>query len=199
MEPEELKQLKLGDEIFIRARYKDRLRDGDVLFSHSITNVDDKEKEYAEWYTHPENVISSISSPVNVIKNTETAPKYDPCRRFKKGDEVRVVVWNGRTCRREGQVGFVVKDEEASGMVELSIDGWKNGVFYHACLLELVIPVEELEPYGIAENLHGWIVYKDNPGNVVANFNNMHPHAKEAAEAECARLNAEYRKEANNG
>lgn len=123
------------------------------------------------------------------------ALKYDPCRLFKKGDKVRVVAWNGRESMRDGEVGFVVKKEEASGMVELSIDGWKNGVFYHACNLELVTPVEELEPYSIEKNIHGWIVYKDNPGNIVANFNNTHPHAKEAAEAECARLNAEHRKE----
>ena len=202
MTNEEIKQLKPGDEIFIRARYKDRLRDGDVLFSHSITNADDKEKEYAEWYTHPENVISSLSSPENVIKNTETDPKYDPFRLFKKGDRVRIVKYAGRcyTTFWESFVGvemYVETSETAYSLPE--VETAKGLQPIDPAYLELVTPVEEWSPYGVEKNIHGWIVYKDNYGNVVANFNNTHPHAKEAAEAECARLNAEYRKGVCNG
>lgn len=68
MNAEELKQLKKGDEIFIRARFVNVLGDGDVMFSHSATNAYDKVVR-EDSYTHPENVI--ISPP---------APKREPYR-----------------------------------------------------------------------------------------------------------------------
>lgn len=56
MNAEELKQLKKGDEIFIRARFVNVLGDGDVMFSHSATNAYDKVVR-EESFTHPKNVI----------------------------------------------------------------------------------------------------------------------------------------------
>lgn len=56
MNAEELKQLKKGDEIFIRARFVNVLGDGDVMFSHSVTNAYDKVVR-EESFTHPKNVI----------------------------------------------------------------------------------------------------------------------------------------------
>lgn len=185
---EELKQLKRGDEIFIRAKYKKVCSDGDVCFSLFVTSVFG-EVAKGEGHTLPKNVI--------LPSELQTEPKYDPCRLFKKGDKVRVKNWNGRTTLRAGQFGFVVANEAANGMVELAIDGWENDIFYHACLLELVTPVEEMEPY-IVKKYHEFYAverrnnHKDRPATYDVDF---HPHAKEAAEAKCARLNAEYRKE----
>ena len=64
--------------------------------------------------------------------------------------------------------------------------------------LKLVTPVEELEPYYVKEISNGYRLMK-NDGNLLANYWENHPQAKAAAEAECARLNAEYRKERKNG
>lgn len=198
MNAEQLKELKKDDEIFIRARYERLLNCGDVSFSHSSTESRGREVS-AYGYTHPSNVI--LPSELQPAEK----PKYDPCRLFKKGDKVRIVRRNNRhfnleTCRCHNKIATVdcnEKDLNPDTPLRLEVEG--EYVYSDAAYLELITPVEELERYGIAENLHGWIVYKDNPGNVVANFNNIHPHAKEAAEAECARLNAEHRKEQPRG
>lgn len=141
--------------------------------------------------------------------------KYDPCRLFNKGDIVRVHDWNGRKTLRDGHVGFVAENEKSNGEVELSIDGWRNGVFYHACHLELVTPVEELEPYYIEEKDIEFQVrmkYEDKDclisvfrfKNIVEGYKQYYDmlptmkQASEAAESECKRRNDEYRKEQNN-
>lgn len=137
---------------------------------------------------------------VNGVKNTEIAPKYAPNRLFRKGDKVRVVEWNGRDIARVGQIGYVVSNE-CNSRVELSIDGWKNSVYYPACHLELVTPVEEREPYKVEESIFikdEWKVWKDGGDEtqtLIATYTLAHPNAKAAAEAECDRLNAEYGKE----
>lgn len=132
---------------------------------------------------------------------------YDPCRKFKKGDKVRVVEWQGRHIARVGQMGYVVADEK-NCIVELAIDGWTKDIFYPTCHLELVTPVEELNPYIVKEiredngeffEIVSYEVRKD--GRTVAEFfcNDTNAltrkQAKEGAEAECDRLNAEWRKE----
>lgn len=201
MNTEQLKQLKQGDEIFIRARYKEVTCDGDVLFSHSARNVcDDVVKTYD--YTHPKNVILPPS-----------APKYDPCRRFKKGDKVKRRTVDGRTDQEisEGIDLTVIYGEDKYGNVRVQNP---NGICIvtKSVFLELVTPVEELEPYTLEEEtayiddeecgiLH--IYYNYNGGrDKVRTFYENGPESwdsiKAAAEAERDRLNAEYRKEHNN-
>lgn len=124
--------------------------------------------------------------------NTEKTQKYDPCRKFRKGDMVRVVEWNGRDIARVGEIGHVVSDEHNS-RVELAIDGWTKEVYYPACHLKLVAPVEEQEPYFIEKSSNSYRLMNCN-GELLAHYWEDHPHAKVAAEAECKRLNAEYRK-----
>lgn len=129
------------------------------------------------------------------------APKYDPCRLFKKGDKVRVVEWNGRDIARVGQIGYVVSDERNS-KVELAIDGWTKDVYYPACHLELVTPVEELCPYSVRHNdAHAaYSIYGPYGLSAVNYFyGDRYPYSKHSAEAaayaECDRLNAAHRKE----
>jgi hypothetical protein len=63
------------------------------------------------------------------------------------------------------------------------------------CYLELVTPAKERPPYSVSEATVQYLVKEDNK-KVVAQFCKLyHPTAKAAAEAECDRLNAEYRKE----
>lgn len=161
-----------------------------------------------ESYTHQGNVI--LPPP---------APKYDPCRLFKKWDRVRPVVRYGRypDDGALANVTYVVVDDEKNGRVSIARHDGKSGYAHTvtALYLELVTPVEELEPFSVCQdaemecfevykceytegeegNEKVWKIvrttyfYGDNQGlRTLA-------EAKEAAEAECARLNAEYRKE----
>jgi hypothetical protein len=151
----------------------------------------------------------------NSIKNTESAPKYDPCRKFREGDIVRLVEWNGRKLwddikhlhRIYNEKGtFTVHDDEQGNDVVIVPDAYTENV-YCACpaCLELVAPVEERELYSVklrqeltADDTYPYCAVVDDEGNEAARFYcELYEagKARAAAEAECARLNAEYRKE----
>lgn len=142
------------------------------------------------------------ASPENGIKNTETAPKNDQNRKFRKGDKVRVVEWNGRnyydidhgTKLETGCLAEIWEDEEdeqLEGYVSVIYQGYIRSV--PPCYLELVTPVEEIAPYFVEK---GQISFRLKKGDkLLANYWPSHPNAQAAAEAECDRLNAEYRKE----
>ena len=142
--------------------------------------------------------VSPVSVPSNGIKNTEPTPKYDPCRKFRNGDRVRVVEErNDRIppiCGRiePGKV-YTVSGNEDGGDVMLEVEGKYDCISW--LWLDLVTPVEELEPYSVVNAHTHWDVTDKDMKTVVTYSKAYHPHAKEAAEAECARLNAEYRKE----
>lgn len=130
-----------------------------------------------------------------------TKPKYDPCRKLRRMDKVRVVERNGRIpiCFPVGriQVGDIVTvAENESGDVFIKVlteDGHEMMAPWF--MLELVTPVEELEPYSVSEATVQFLVKKDGK-QVVSQFCKLyHPNAKAAAEAERDRLNAEYREE----
>lgn len=133
---------------------------------------------------------------------TENKPKCDLTRLFKKGDKVRVVEWNGRCDGRDGEYlrgAFceVLNDEEKNYNVHLN----HNGSLYHidAAYLELVTPVEEVMPYRVKDDGGFYYIEKEDETYALCTFNKRsHPNAKAAADAECARLNAEWRKEQNN-
>ena len=144
------------------------------------------------------------AGPENGIKNTEPAPKYDPSRKFRKGDIVRHVPHNGRECPAMPLDEYyrvktltVVEDEDANHNVFVETQDGRNK-YIRFCFLELVTPVEEIEPYSVSEATVQYLVKKDNK-KVVAQFCKLyHPNAKAAAEAERDRLNAKHRKEQNN-
>lgn len=135
---------------------------------------------------------SSAFSPItpeNGTKNTAPAPKYDPCRLFKKGDRVRVVEYKGRnkTGVSTGEIGLIDKDEKGADVtVEVIFYGddlWEVDPAY----LELVTPVEEMEPYSIdPKNTNVLFKY----GKKIATFED-----DDEAQELCDRLNAEHRKE----
>ena len=141
-------------------------------------------------------------SPENGTKNTETAPKYDQNRLFRKGDRVRVAEYKGRCLKpfslKIGDVLTVSKDEPNDDTCVIWCKFYDRDFYLDPAYLELVTPVEELEPYFVQGFKGGYGVFHTRlqpEAEVCHYFNDMHPHAKEAAEAECARLNAEYRKE----
>ena len=148
-----------------------------------------------------------------IISMHGTAPKYDPCRLFKKGDRVEPTFWNGRPpvaseLRANSEFLphdgiYTVLSDERNSIAFIDYHG--KSVFIPVNHLELVTPVEELESYNVKllqdgvppDTYHYWAVM-DDMGHEVARFwceQYEAGKAKAAAEAECARLNAEYRKE----
>ena len=154
-------------------------------------------------------------SPANGIKNTENAPKYDQNRMFRKGDIVRLREYNGRkpydfwhkqVIKNYGaKLDTVLEDELDSGNVDIFQDAPIDEltVRVHSCHLELVTPVEELEPYRIGKSDYNGFVNIEKKGKIIAMIpygKELHEHKTEeqalaAAEAERDRLNAEHRKE----
>lgn len=127
-----------------------------------------------------------------------TAPKYDPCRKFRKGDKVQVKKRDGRCNGKDGEYlreAFctVFEDETQNELVRVL----HNATEYRLdpAYLELVTPVEELEPYSVKDSSDRYMVVDEKGAVIVMFYKARHPHAKAAAEAECDRLNAEYRKE----
>ena len=140
----------------------------------------------------------------NGTKNTEPAPKYDPCRLFKKGDKVRVVEYKGRNYTNvdTGKEGVVTRNETgADPAIEVAFaddDFWDVDPAY----LELVTPVEEQKEFFIEDEkeLPYYLIHFGRPRNfeLVAQLDRKY-YTLEQANAECDRLNAEYRKERENG
>lgn len=170
---EQIKKLEPGDILVIHTTFDHIDDEGDLWFA--CPQMFD---EHSIEYIHPK----CVSLPGETVEK----PKHDPCRLFKKGDEVRVVAWNGRDIARIGQIGRVVSDEHNS-RVELAIDGWTSSVYYPACHLELVTSVEELEPYSI-DPANTNVLFKR--GKKFATFED-----DDEAQELCDRLNAEWRKE----
>lgn len=131
-----------------------------------------------------------------------SSPKYDPCREFKEGDKVRVKrevhdrpVYIGEDAWEPldpDEIWSVEEDELETGWVHIKTS-CVHATVWHA-MLELVAPVEEQEPYSVGETTDYFSVDKDNE-EVSLYWKARHPHAKDAAEAECKRLTEEYRKE----
>jgi hypothetical protein len=132
----------------------------------------------------------------------ELAPKYDPCRKFRRGDIVRYVPHNGRECPAMPLDEYyrvktltVVEDEDANHRVLVETQDGRNK-YIMFCYLELVTPVEELEPFEVYHRPSEWCVIKTANDLIASIYNvDIHPNAKAAAEAERDRLNAEWRKE----
>ena len=120
---------------------------------------------------------------------------------------MRVVEWNGRmywdydhhTELTTGCICEVYEDEkreQEEGWVSVDYQGHNRSV--PPCFLELITPVEELEPYSVQESDAFDIVRE---GKIVMTIPFTEDdyytfeQAKAAAEAECDRLNTEYRKD----
>lgn len=158
-----------------------------------------------------------VGDPILIhgTENTESSPKHDPCRLFKKGDIVRLREYNGRkpydywhkqTIEHFGaKLDTVLEDELDSGNVDIFQDAPIDEltVRVHSCHLELVTPVEELEPYRVVwpENyqcvriMKGKRIHSSIPFREEECVYLTLEEALAAAEAERDRLNEEYRKE----
>lgn len=149
-------------------------------------------------------------------------PKHDPCREFRKGDKVRMVLRYGRYphCYRmhelivpSDSIGTVVRCE-SNGQVELKYEHGYNPIV-HFSFLELVTPVEELEPFYIidddADAEHPFFVIQNRKSTLSSgldeevmrflygqNYTADKDTVRKRAEAERDRLNEEWRKEQKN-
>lgn len=143
---------------------------------------------------------------ISIPDEPEEKPKYDPYRKVKKGDRVKPRIVYGRTpifgidgvAVDVSSGDFIVETDEGerpNGTVDVkSSDG--TIVTVDPVYLELITPVEELEPYSVQETMShdGWQIIRN--GLPLAIYDTRrHPNARAAAEAECTRLNAEYKKE----
>ena len=148
------------------------------------------------------------------ISLTPEKPKYDPCRKFKKGDIVDYRRRDGRdyeTVPDSEDYKFarvLDSEDDESGMVGVEFvaayggdDAYFLVPWYH---LQLVTPVEELEPYSVHESevarcfdiMREKLCVMSFPfGSKETGYYHDEPAAKAAAEAERDRLNEEWRKE----
>ena len=191
---EQIKNLKPGDVVNIWGLVNLPLRDGNILV----------ELRY-EFDNRILPAYKQISTEfISIPGEPEEKPKYDPCRLFRKGDIVRLKEWNGRCPALPEDWKFdnglfkVHEDEKFNSSVEITRENSKTVYIAPICFVELVTPVEELEPYNVHETEYLFRVMQVVEGGeqIVSEYRkSTHPHAKEAAEAECTRLNAEWRKE----
>ena len=190
---EQIKNLKEGDPIIIHTKFKYVDEDGDVNF--------------VAPYSYGGETCCFISS--KFVSLPSEKPKYDPTRLFKKGDKVKPAERHGRkTPKLNYKAEYTVtssEDDYGTVCVEYFNGEMPVSVSVPFYWLELVNPVEELELYSVRHNeAHAaWSIY--GPYNLSAVnyfYGERYPYteesAKAAAEAECDRLNAEWRKEHNN-
>ncbi|MBR5887978.1 MAG: hypothetical protein IKZ07_07210 [Akkermansia sp.] len=187
---EQIKKLKTDDKLLVHGKFVKAHDNGSILVSLFIKVWEASINELI--FFHP----SSLSLP-SEHGTLVPIPKYDPTRLFKKGDKVRVVEWNGRKVHDpiNGAVWTVNRNERDGGiahesiLVSLFYEDDKEGhiIDIPPCFLELVTPVEELEPYSI-DKANTNVLFKY--GLKFATFED-----DDEAQELCDRLNAEYRKE----
>lgn len=198
----QIKSLKKGDKLLAEVTFNSVFGDNDLICSAPLT-ASGRAVEAYNYYQ-----LSCLSLP-------PSPPKYDPARRLKKGDTVRLKVVNGRVpCHSDdgfdlpwnGVIYTVEMDEDKSASancVLLSCAELGLVVKTHVSHIELVTPVEELESFGVRYSTDRDCaeVYHRRYKNTVAAFyckcGITREQAEEHAEAERDRLNAERRKDNN--
>lgn len=199
---EQIKNLKPGDMVIIHGAFWSSTETGNIRV------------------TCPMEINSKIVQDSKCLHPTccylpEEGPKYDSKRLFKKGDVVRVVERDGRRPLRCKSVTightYTVNADEEGGRVILKNTDDRYSEDVEWCYLELVTPVEDTLPYYVVEQgiefqvrmkvededcLISTFRFK-NIVEAYRRYYDMLPSMKqsrEAAEAECERLNEEYRK-----
>ena len=207
-----IEDIKVGETYNVRMRVTYKEKDQVRVENPMVSVYGCEYMIISHKYIHaiPSCVSMPPEKPIEIFHTTEipeTYPKYDPCRKFRKGDMVRYCAPDGRIYADRGSLRehiknrdltHVVRDEQENGRVGVydPLDE-ENPYYVPAHSLELVTPVEELEPYCVRKYSTFYAVekynnHKDRPATYDIYF---HQNAKAAAEAECARLNEEYRKE----
>ncbi len=191
---EQLKNLKPGDIIDIRGFVNLPLCNGNILVELRY------EFDHRTLPAYQRISTEFISLPPE-------QPKHDPCRLFKEGDIVKRRTVDGRTDPDvpEGINLTVTTGEAKYGNVRVQEPNGRS-IVTKAVFLELITPVEELEPYRIGKSDYNGFVNIEKKGKIIAMIpygKELHEHKTEeqalaTAEAERDRLNAEHRKEHGN-
>lgn len=180
---EQIKNLKKGDKLIAEVQFHSPDCDGNLICLAPFTTSRGLVIESVGYYTS-----ACLSLPP--VKS-----KPNPCRKFRKGDKVRIVKWNGRIplCLDDciGSEYTVSLDEGINGFVH--IEGEIEIV--HVAHLELITPVEERDLYYIVDSPHAFSICKHGGSIFAATFYKDQPRAREHAKKYCADLNAEHRKE----
>ena len=200
-----LEDIQVGETYYVRVKV---ICKGDSVIG--CCTVDKKNNKLVEFMAG--------ESPAFTPIIPEKAPKYDPCRKLRKGDIVTPRVRDGRIpwgrltsgsqIKLEKRYYIVTKDEIRN---EVRIDPIfdiaeiaRPNITVDVCYLELVTPAKEEIAAIFNDRKTGmWLVTKNDLTHAYFpyrlkesdNIVNSEAEAKAFAEAECARLNAEYRKE----
>ena len=192
-----IEDIKVGETYNVRMKFANIDEDGNYCF-----NMETKQYVYRLFNkTDVETCVFPMPDPANGTKNT------DPCRKFREGDSVRPVERYGRQPDDGAPVNViceVVEDERKNGTVAIRARGACGAVQFRvtALYLQLITPVEELEPYRVVrpENyqciriMKGKRIHSSIPFDEEECVCRTLEEAKAAAEAERDRLNAEHRK-----
>lgn len=196
---EQIKKLKQGDPLIIHGTFVKIDGDGDICIKSPMTfcgRLYDNDIKHA----HP-SAVSIDKSPYEY--------QYDPCRKFKKGDLVKKRYIYGRSCHAIGSLGIytVVKDEDTNGGNVIVQDSVNMNYKVKAVFLQLVTAVEDRPVYSVQESeaQDCFDIICDNLCVISFPFGTKErgyyydkTTAKEAAEAECARLNNLHKQELEN-
>lgn len=154
----------------------------------------------------PEELVES-PNPYRHVHSECSSPELTNLLKIKRGDRVKVVErfglkpysinWDDKL--EPSEAIWDVAEVDSYGFAQISRPGISSeSVFF--IFLELVTAKEELEPYSVETG--GYNKFRIKKGNLEYSYFPFGEHcvlsmdeAKAAAEAECARLNAEYRKE----
>ena len=208
----QLYNLGIGDEIIVHGTCEDVYPDKDIRVS-------------SYWTVAGETRTQSFLVKSSCVSLPPKKPKYDPCRKFKKGDKVQVSSLNGRCYGKYGKYLLgaycIVLGDEAD---EFGVRVRHNADDYilDPAYLKLITPAEEFEPYSVEEIDVDSIIFnpKLDPERdsesafhvkyadkcsgemyIVKTYYESDIYSYECAkadsEAECKRLNDEWRKKQN--
>ena len=209
---EDFRELNVGDVCFVRVRVSAVRKVDFDTSSYGIAEfatIDESGTSLMDFsFSLAPCERDSILSADDLQDEVKPKPKHAAYRRFREGDKVRVVDRDGRswwlldprtTITSDGVYTVLENESEviAGGYGELRIAGADREYEVPFYFLELVTPVEEIPTYRVGDfPTNGEIcVWRDQGGKTekICSFNvNTHPNAKEAAEAECKRLNDEW-------
>lgn len=190
---EQIQNLKPGDKLLVEAYF---VQEGCSYIKCALSPT--YAFDTTTFGIHP----YALSIPSEIVnRQSSTVNKHDPTRLFREGDIVRPVEKEGRTYFDAPPLGekcLVIEGESETGIVCVEYryaEDEKPAIHeipFH--FLELVTPVEELEPYKLIDSPNTYNIVRDR-AMVMTIHKKSHPNAKAAAEAERDRLNAEWRKE----
>lgn len=165
-----------------------------------VTKITNGDVHVVPIHVYQPEELEEMPNPYRHVHSECSSTELTSLLKIKRGDRVKVVErlgfkpwslnWDDEL--EPSEALWEVDEVDSYGFAQISRPGMSHAsVFF--IFLELVTAKEELEPYYVEK---GECSYRLRKGDkVLANFWPTHPHAKEAADDECARLNAEYRKE----